>query len=75
MRNGKTADVPPFWRSLGDGASGALVHTGSAVDAFVGVDHCHILDGDRILGADIGACTACDTVACNYLKHTTLIFP
>ena len=57
--------------SLGDGSGGTLVDTCSAVNAFSSVDDGDIVDGDSILGAHICACTACDTVVCNNLRHIT----
>ncbi len=58
--------------SLGDGAGGALVDAGAAVDAFAGIDDRDVLAGDSALGADVHACTACDTlgsVDCNHLDY------
>ena len=68
--------------SLGDAAGGALVDAGAAVDAlvdagaavdaFASVDDCDVLAGDSALGADVHACSACDTlrsVDCNHLDY------
>ena len=55
--------------SLGDGSCGTLVDACTAVDAFVGIDDCNIVDGDCILGADICACTACHTIVSDYIYH------
>ena len=55
-----------------DGAGGALVDAGAAVDAFAGIDDRDVLAGDSALGADVHACTACDTlgsVDCNHLDY------
>lgn len=55
--------------SLGDGSCRTLVDACSAVNAFSSVNNGDIVDGDGILGAHVGACTACDTIVCNYLRH------
>ena len=55
--------------SLGDGAGGALVDAGTAVDAFAGVDDSDVLAGDGTLRADVNACTACDTLGSVHCNH------
>ena len=55
--------------SLGDGAGGALVDASAAVHAFACIDDGDVIAGDGVLGADVDACTACDTlgsVNCNH---------
>jgi len=55
--------------SVLDCLGGALVHTGSAVDAFGFVDDCDVVYSDGALRARIGACTACYTVVSNDFWH------
>lgn len=55
--------------SLGDGGGGALVDAGTAVDALAGVDDSDVVAGDGSLGADVHACSACDTLRCVNCNH------
>ncbi len=56
--------------SVRDGAGGALVDAGAAVDAFAGVDDGDVLTDDRTLGADIDASSASHTLrSVNYCCH------
>ena len=52
--------------SVGDAARGALVDASTAVDALAGVDDCDVLAGDCSFGADVNACSACDTLRSVY---------
>ena len=49
--------------SLFDCAGRALVDTCSALNALVFVNDCEVIDGDCVLGADVCACSASDTLA------------
>ena len=49
------------WVSLESGR-GALVDAGSAVDALGCIDDGDVVDGDRFVGADVGAGAASDTL-------------
>lgn len=65
----------PAPRSLGDGSGGALVDAGAAVDALAGVDDSDVLDRDGSLGADVGACTACDALGIDGDCHLDYLYP
>lgn len=45
-----------------DGGRGALVDACATVDALSGIDDSDVIAGDCALGADIDACSACDTL-------------
>ena len=47
----------------------ALVDTCTAVDAFGLVDDCDVVDGDSVLRANVSACSACNTVVSDDLRH------
>ena len=48
--------------SLGDGAGGALVDAGTAVDALGSIDDSDVVAGDGTLGAHIDASSTADTL-------------
>lgn len=55
--------------SLGDGAGGTFVNTGSAFNTFVAVDNCNVFNSYGILRTNICTGTASDTVAIDYFYH------
>ena len=55
--------------SLFDCVGVALVDTCTAVDAFGLVDDCDVVDGDSVLRANVSACSACNTVVSDDLRH------
>ena len=56
-------------RLLGNGVGGTLVDAGAAVDAGIGVDDSDVIHGDGVLGADVGAGSATDTIVSTYLNY------
>ncbi len=60
--------------SVLDCLGGALVYTGSAVNAFSGVDNGDIIYSYCSLGAHVGAGAACNTVVCYDLRHLFHLF-
>ena len=56
-------------RLLLDSVGGALVDAGSAVDALASVDDGDVIDGDCVLGADVRAGSAANTVISFHCRH------
>ena len=70
-REKKRAGLPAFFRSL-DSGRGALVDAGAAVDAFGSIDDGDVVNGDRIVGARIGADAAAHALGlfdCNHFDY------
>ena len=52
-----------------ESGGGALVDTGAAVDALGGVDDSDVVNGDGIVGANVGTGAASDTLRLFYSNH------